>query len=294
MPITPYQYYSDPENYGSYQYTTLADIVNNFMIMYVGNDKQINNVRRHEIIFYAKEAIKLLNFDARIKPVNSIELEVGDDLKFILPSDYVNYIRISINVGGTLRPLYENRMANTALGYLQDNNLNLLFDIDGNVLTGTSNLDLSRVNQTQYSGPGIYDGCMGWCVDDCWYFGYNVGARYGADTRDMSAGPSFRVNNGVIDFSSGIANQLVVLEYISDGMANGVDANINVHKFAEEFVNRYIKWKILNGKVNIPVYDRKLARDEKQAEFRNAKLRLSDMHPSRLLMSLRGQSRQLK
>jgi hypothetical protein len=294
MPITPYQYYSDPANYGSYQYTTLADIVNNFMIMYVGNDKQINNVRRHEIIFYAKEAIKLLNFDAKIKPVNSIELEVGDDLKFILPSDYVNYIRISINVGGTLRPLYENRMANTALGYLQDNNLNLLFDIDGNVLTGTSNLDLSRVNQTQYSGPGIYDGCMGWCVDDCWYFGYNVGARYGADTRDMSAGPSFRVNNGVIDFSSGIANQLVVLEYISDGMANGVDANINVHKFAEEFVNRYIKWKILNGKVNIPVYDRKLARDEKQAEFRNAKLRLSDMHPSRLLMSLRGQSRQLK
>lgn len=294
MPITPYQYYSDPENYGSYQYTTLADIVNNFMIMYVGNDKQINNVRRHEIIFYAKEAIKLLNFDAKIKPVNSIELEVGDDLKFILPSDYVNYIRISINVGGTLRPLYENRMANTALGYLQDNNLNLLFDIDGNVLTGTSNLDLSRVNQTQYSGPGIYNGCMGWCVDDCWYFGYNVGARYGADTRDMSAGPSFRVNNGVIDFSSGIANQLVVLEYISDGMANGVDANINVHKFAEEFVNRYIKWKILNGKVNIPVYDRKLARDEKQAEFRNAKLRLSDMHPSRLLMSLRGQSRQLK
>ena len=294
MPITPDQYYSDPANYGSYQYTTLADIVNNFMIMYVGNDKQINNVRRHEIIFYAKEAIKLLNFDAKIKPVNSIELEVGDDLKFILPSDYVNYIRISINVDGTLRPLYENRMANTAIGYLQDNNLNLLFDIDGNVLTGTSNLDLSRVNQTQYNGPGIYCGCMGWCVDDCWYFGYNVGARYGADTRDMFAGPSFRVNNGVIDFSSGIANQLVVLEYISDGMANGVDANINVHKFAEEFVNRYIKWKILNGKVNVPVYDRKLARDEKQAEFRNAKLRLSDMHPSRLLMSLRGQSRQLK
>ena len=294
MPITPDQYYSDPANYGSYQYTTLADVVNNFMIMYVGNDKQINNVRRHEIIFYAKEAIKLLNFDAKIKPVNSIELEVGDDLKFILPSDYVNYIRISINVDGTLRPLYENRMANTAIGYLQDNNLNLLFDIDGNVLTGTSNLDLSRVNQTQYNGPGIYYGCMGWFIDDCWYFGYNVGARYGADTRDMFAGPSFRVNNGVIDFSSGIANQLVVLEYISDGMANGVDANINVHKFAEEFVNRYIKWKILNGKVNIPVYDRKLARDEKQAEFRNAKLRLSDMHPSRLLMSLRGQSRQLK
>lgn len=294
MSLTQLEYYSDEDNYGSYQYVTLANVVNNFTFMYVGNDKQINNVRRHEIIFFAKEAIKQLNFDAKVKPTNAIELEVGDDLKFILPSDYVNYIRISLNINGYLRPLYENRKANTAVGYLQDNNNNLLFDVDGNLLTGTSQLDLSRVTPTQYNGGGIYDGCMGWCVDDCWYFGYQIGPKYGADPSELSEGPSFKINNGVIDFSSGIANQLVVLEYISDGMMNGVDADINVHKFAEEFVYRYIKWKILNGKYGIPVYDRKLARDEKTAELRNAKLRLSDLHPSRLLMSLRGRSQWIK
>lgn len=294
MALTPYQYYSDESNWGSYQYTSLADVVNNFIIMYVGNDKQINNVRRHEVIFYAKEAIKLLNFDAKVKPVNAIELEVGDDLKFILPSDYVNYVRISINQNGVLRPLYENRSANSALGYLQDNNNNILFDNDGEVLIGTSNLDLSRVEPSIYTGPGIYDGCLGWCVDDCWYFGYTFGPKYGLDPSDLFAGPSFKINNGVIDFSSGVANQLIVLEYISDGMMNGDDSQVNVHKFAEEFVYRYIKWKLLNGKFGIPVYDRKLARDEKQAEYRNAKIRLSDIKPSRLLMSLRGQGKWIK
>lgn len=294
MSMTQNEYYSNEDNYGSYQYTTLADVVNNFIIMYVGNDKQINNVRRHEIIFYAKEAIKLMNFDAKVRPTNAIELEVGDDLKFILPSDYVNYIRISLNQNGVLRPLYENRKTNTALGYLQDNNNNLLFDENGSVIIGTSNLDLSRVTPSQYTGTGIYNGCTGYFVDDCWYFGYRIGPKYGVDPSELSMGPSFKINNGVIDFSSGAANQLIVLEYISDGMANGVDSDVNIHKLAEEFVYRYIKWKLLNGKSGVPVYDRKLARDEKQAEYRNARIRLGNTHPSRLLMSLRGRNKWLK
>lgn len=290
--MTPEQYYADPENWGSYQYTSMVDIVNNFTYMYVGNDKQLNNVRRTEIIFYTKEAVKLLNFDAKVNPLKAIELTVGDDLKFVLPSDYVNYVRISLEVNGVLRQLFENRQANTAVGYQQDANGNLIFDIDGNVMTEISALDLARVNPSQYSGPGPYDGYYGWLLDDEWYFGYSVGPKYSLDPSEMSAGPSFRINNGVIDFSSGMANQSLVIEYISDGIVS--DDKIIVHKFAEEFVYRYIKWKLLNNKYGIPAYEKKMARDEKQAEFRNAKLRLSDIHPSRLLMSLRGRSRQIK
>ena len=290
--MTPEQYYADPENWGSYQYTPMVDVVNNFIYMYVGNDKQLNNVRRTEIIFYVKEAVKLLNFDAKVNPLKAIELTVGDDLKFILPSDYVNYVRISLEVNGVLRQLFENRQANTAVGYQQDANGDLIFDIDGNVMTEISALDLARVNPSQYSGPGPYDGYYGWFLDDEWYFGYSIGPKYGLDTSEMFVGPSFRVNNGVIDFSSGMANQSLVIEYISDGIVS--DDKITIHKFAEEFVYRYIKWKLLNNKYGIPMYEKKMARDEKQAEFRNAKLRLSGIHPSRLLMSLRGRSRQIK
>ena len=57
--ITDYQYYENgqvpplgqaaQENWGSYQYVTLENIVNNFMLMYVGNDKLINNAERYNL-----------------------------------------------------------------------------------------------------------------------------------------------------------------------------------------------------------------------------------------------------
>jgi hypothetical protein len=297
--ITPYQYYTnngvvpEDQNWGSYQYVSLADIVNNFMAMYVGNDKLVNNVKRYEVIFHAKQGIKMLHYDA-LRAIKTIEMNVGSNLKFILPSDYVNYVRISILINGVLRPLHENRQANSALGYLQDNNNNILFDNNGEVLVGTSRLDLDRINQTLYEGPGLYNGCYGWCVDGLWCFGYEVGARFRVDPASLSAGPHFRINNGVIDFSSGVSDQLIVLEYISDGMANGNESEIVVHKFAEEFVYRYVKWCLLNAKLGVPMYERKMARDEKHAELRNTKLRLSNLHPSRLLMTLRGQGQQIK
>ena len=36
-------------NWGSYQYTSLTDIVNNFLLMYQGNHEMINNVNRFKI-----------------------------------------------------------------------------------------------------------------------------------------------------------------------------------------------------------------------------------------------------
>lgn len=291
--MTPQAYYADDANWGSGQYTTMKDIINNFMLMYVGPDKQLDNVARHEIIFHAKQAIKMLHSDA-MKSHKAVEYMIGDDLKFILPPDYVDYIRISINVNGELRVLSENRRANTAARYSQDAMGDLIFDIDGEVVTETSQLDLSRVTPSIYYGPGDYNGCYGWYVDDCWYFGYPFRGMYGLDPSEVSSLPTFMVNNGVIDFSSGMANQLVVVEYTSDGMMNGDDSKVVVHKYAEEFTYRYIKWALLNQKASIPVYDRKLARDEKHAELRNAKIRLSGLHPSRLLMSLRGQNKWIK
>ena len=50
--ISQYQYYENsglsPEsaNWGSYQYVSLYDIVNNFMLMYAGNHSLVNNEQR--------------------------------------------------------------------------------------------------------------------------------------------------------------------------------------------------------------------------------------------------------
>ena len=48
--LSDYAYYEnsgtnpDDANWGSYQYVSLADIVNNFMLMYQGNHELINNI----------------------------------------------------------------------------------------------------------------------------------------------------------------------------------------------------------------------------------------------------------
>ena len=296
--LTPYQYYTngtgsyDSTNWGSYQYVPLVDLVNNFMMMYVGNDKMLNNVKRHEVIFHTKQAIKQLNYDA-LRNIKHLELAVGDDLKFVLPHDYVNYVRISLNVKGLLMPLTENMKANTATRYLQDANEHILFDIQGNLQIIDSTLDLERITPTQYTGPGPYYGYTGYYIDGDWYFSFKVGGRYGMSPDAANVNPKFMINNGVIDFSSGMSGQIVVLEYISDGMS-GNDADITVNKFAEEFIYRYVKWAIMNNKIGFTLYDKKLAKDEKVAELRNAKLRLSNIHPGRLLMSLRGQIKWIK
>ena len=68
--LTGYQYYENsgniPEdaNWGSYQYVSLEDIVNNFMLIYNDNLQLINNVNRYQVLFFAKRAIQELNYDA--------------------------------------------------------------------------------------------------------------------------------------------------------------------------------------------------------------------------------------
>ena len=96
--ISDYKYYENEgnvpksENWGSYQYVPFTDIVNNFMYMYIGDDKLLNNIKRSTVIFHAKRGIQELNYDA-FRSISVLEEVMTDSLQFILPSDYVNYVR---------------------------------------------------------------------------------------------------------------------------------------------------------------------------------------------------------
>lgn len=302
--LTGYQYYENSgnvpenENWGSYQYVSLEDIVNNFMLMYVGNDKLINNVQRYNVLFHAKRGIQEINYDA-LKEIKVLEISICDDLKFILPNDYVNYVRISLYKDGVLRPLTENIQTNYSNSYLQDNNCRVLFDQDGNVLEGTSILDYDRVTnqqKTMYPGSGLYAGREGINIDQNWYFDYAIGANYGLNTETANVNPTYRIDkaSGVINFGSGMAGELCILEYISDGMQDGDDSKVSINKMAEEFIYAYIKYAILNAKVGVQEYVVNRAKKDKTALLRNAKIRLSNIHPGRLLMNMRGRDKWIK
>jgi hypothetical protein len=298
--ISQYEYYTDDANWGSYQYVSLYDIVNNFMLMYTGNHSLINNEERYKILFHAKRAVQELNYDA-FKEVKVLELNVCDQLRFVLPSDFVNWVRISLYKDGYLRPLTENIQTMSSNAYLQDHNCEILFDENGNILKPEySTIDYDRLKGTKKSiylnAGNPFDGQEGWCVDGVWYFDHTFGERFGLNTETANFNPTFNIDKkkGVINFSSEMSGELCILEYISDGMENGDDTAISVNKLFEKYIYAYIQYEILNSKIGVQEYTVMRARKEKTALLRNAKIRMSNIHPGRLLMNLRGMDKWIK
>jgi hypothetical protein len=304
--ISQYKYYENegvaPENqnWGSYQYVSLFDIVNNFLLMYSGNHSLVNNEERYKILFHAKRAIQELNYDA-FKEVKALQLDVDDRLRFILPSDYVNWVRISYYKDGWIRPLTENIQLNSSQEYLQDQTGKILFDEEGNILRPEfSELDYDRIIGQQKSiylnSGNQFDGTEGYNYDGRWYFEHSIGARYGLNTETANFNPTFRIDNkaGVINFSSDMQHQSVIVEYISDGMEQGDDSKISVNKLFEKYVYAYIQYEILNSKLGVQEYIVARARKERTSLLRNAKIRMSNIHPGRLLMNMRGQAKWIK
>jgi hypothetical protein len=304
--LTEYQYYENngnaPEdaNWGSYQYVSLYDIVNNFMLMYAGNHSLVNNEERYKILFHAKRAVQELNYDA-FKELKILELDVCDTLRYVLPLDYVNWVRISLYKDGVLRPLTENIQTNWSDAYLQDNNCRILFDHDGNILKpSTSTIDMQRIEGTKKSiylnEQSPYNDREGYCVDGDWYFDYGIGAQYGLNTETANFNPTFKINKkaGVINFSSDMAGELCILEYVSDGMEGGDDSQISVNKLFEEYVYAYVQHAILNAKLGVQEYVVARARKRSSALLRNAKLRISNIHPGRLIQNIRGMDKWIK
>ena len=135
-----------------------------------------------------------------------------------------------------------------------------------------------------------------WPLSNNDLYNYRIGARYGLETETANINPTFTIDKkaGVINFDSTMANQQCVLQYISDGMENGNNSEIQVNKLFEDYIYAYIQYALLNSKFGVQEYIVNRAKKNKQALLRNAKIRLSNIHPSRLLMNLRGENKWLK
>lgn len=265
--------------------------------MFDGNHSQINNEERYKILFHAKRGIQELNYDA-FKEIKSLQLTVYSDLRFVLPSDYVNWVRISLFKNNTIRPLVENIQVQSALSYVQSATATFTYDSDDNVNTQTSSLDTARTDgslNSIYLNQANLDQDNNPPYNEDYYDTF-IGARYGLNTETANINPTFTIDKkaGVINFNSTMANEQCILEYISDGMEGGDDSQVTVNKLFEDYIYAYIKYAILNSKFGVQEYIINRARKDKTSLLRNAKIRLSNIHPGRLLMNLRGENKWLK
>lgn len=287
--ITDFEYYENsgniPEdiNWGNYQYVLLKDIINNFYMMYVGDDKIINDCKRYEVIFHAKRGLQELNYDVA-KEVKALELDLPDNLYLPLPKDFVNYVRVSwVDEDGKYRPIIQNNQSNIAKTYLQDNEYNILFDEDGDALEGTSNSEIGNANPktSNMNDSGVQ---------------YVYGNRFGIDGKTANQNGTFILNRnqGVMRFSSDLSGKTIAVEYISDGLSGLSEDEIKVNKLAEKFLYQFIKFEILTNKFDVQEYIVQRARNEYRAIRNNTKIRMANVRYDEILQSARGGSNWIK
>ena len=115
-------------NYGNYQFVSLEDIINTFLVAYVGENKIISKVSRTDVAFHAQRALAELSFDT-LKSVKSYELEVPASLTIPLPQDYIHYTAISrVDSAGIKHRLYPISKTSNPVAYQQNTDGSLKFE----------------------------------------------------------------------------------------------------------------------------------------------------------------------
>jgi len=136
------QDYYDGNDFGSYQFISLNDIVNNFIIVYVGENKIISKVKRTDVAFHAQRAIQELSFDV-FKSIKSQEITLPPSNTMILPQDYVNYTKICwVDGNGIERPLYPTRHTSNPTPILQNTDGKYHIEAKGNLTNGSDQMVL--------------------------------------------------------------------------------------------------------------------------------------------------------
>ena len=126
--------YYEGEDLGNYQFTSLDDIISQFQVAYVGEDKIISKIKRADVAFHAQRALQELSFDT-LKSVKAHEIVLPPTLSMILPRDYVNYTRVStVDSAGIKHPLYPTKDTSNPFSVKQKGTGAYSFDNSGELV----------------------------------------------------------------------------------------------------------------------------------------------------------------
>jgi len=290
-------------NYGSYEYTKLNDIINNFLVAYVGQDKLIPNIRRSDVIFHAKRGLQEFSFDT-LKSIKSQELSVPPSLSIVIPQDYVNYVKLSwVDSQGVKHTIYPTQLTSSPSNApIQDQAGNIVQDnfsenIDSTSITNerwqaSNPNNITGLYPANTNNPTIY--MYDWWGENAWGFGGFYGQRYGGDPVNMQVNGWFNIDEaqGTFNFSSDLAGRVIILEYISDGLAYDLDTK--VPKMAEDAMYAHLNHAILSTRANTQEYIVQRYKQERFAKLRNAKIRLSNIKLDEIVQVMRGKSKWIK
>ena len=285
------------ENHGEYSYTRLTDVVNNFLVGYVGGGKLIPSAKRTDIIFHARRGLQEFSYDT-LKSVKSTELTVPSTLSLAIPQDYVNYVKASwVDELGVLHVIYPTNNLNQSPYYTftqDDEGKPIQDNFDSNTeVTSQANATWDKTNPRYISG-GFNNDLNNANVLDRNYTDGALGQRYGLEPQTSQKNGWFKIDErkGTFSFTSNLSGKLILLEYISDG--NAYDLDVRIPKLAEEALYAHIIYAILSTSVGIQEYIVRRFKQERSAKLRNAKIRLSNLKLDQVIQVMRGKSKWIK
>ena len=288
------------DNYGSYSYISLNDAIDNFMVGYVGDGKLIQTAKKSDVLFFAKRGLQEFSYDT-LKSVKTSELTIPQSLTLPLPQDYVNYVRTSwTDRSGVKHIIYPTNNLTSSPYYtnIQDSKGIPTQDNFGENVEGTSLIQErwhSNNNQELNDYLAESPDTLGFNFRGNGDFIYsNNRSQYGLDPQYAQTNGYFNLNEreGKMSFSSGLVGELILLEYISDGLA--YDTDTKIPKLAEDALYAHILHAIISTRANQPEYVVQRLKKEKSAKLRNAKIRLSNIKTSEITQVMRGKSKWIK
>ncbi len=290
---------ADFKGLGYYRRTSLEDVINNFIVAYIGEDKALNKIARYEVDFWAQRGMQEFSYDI-LHSEKSIEAELGPANSFALPQDYVSLVQVShVGTDGKKNVILRELNANNATAPTQDSSFNYTFDSDGNLTVASQSTSLTRF-QDQTNPANVTQSAQ-----DYYYSNYNndnfsyFNKRYGGVPEEMNAGGTYLLDEtkGVIFFDgsfSSTSGTLIIIDYISDGIENNSDlSKVYIPKLAEDALYAYMLYnlsKIRPASAQLAA----LYKKEASAKMRNAKIRLINYNLKELAQVLRGKAKWIK
>ena len=289
------------DNYGGYKYIKLREIINNFIVGYVGQDKLIPRVNRTDVIFHAKRGLQEFSYDT-LKSIKSQELTIPDSLSLTIPQDYVNYVKLSwVDGNGVKHTIYPTQLTSSPWeAPVQAADGEIVQDNFGDNIEGTAQINerwqksnpsnITGLYPNDYTNPDLF--MYDWWGEPggpfAWY-----GQRYGGEPVNMQMNGWFNIDykRGTFNFSSDLCKKLIILEYISDGLAYDLDTT--VPKLAEEAMYQHLLYSIMSTRpataAIAPQYKK-----QRYAALRNAKIRLSNIKLDEIVQVMRNKSKWIK
>ena len=276
-------------NYGDYSSVCMDDIVNNFIVGYVGVGKLISSVKRTDVMFHAKRGLQEFSYDT-LKSIRSQELTIPPSLSLPLPQDYVNYVKCSwIDDAGAKHIIYPTRVtSNPNQLPIQDED-----GIPSQNFFGENNYAEQSITEDRWASQTDINNLS---PDDYRYprKEFLLGQRYGLQPEEAQVNGKFTINErlGTFSFSSDLVNKLIILEYISDGLSDC--DNECIPKMAEQAMYMHIAHGILSSRMNVPEYIINRYKRERSSALRTAKIRLSNVKIEEISQVFRNKGKWIK